>query len=93
MNNTFWFSFSITVLVMWRDRKVSSTAFLLINLAITDTLTLLGFWFIQKLLMIDHNFDVNIGEPLFKSLLATVTKYDFPVSERTLLYQTLFRCL
>ena len=55
--------FSITVLVMWRDRKVSSTAFLLINLAITDTLTLLGFWFMQTLLLLDNNFEsVNTGQ-------------------------------
>ena len=65
-NAKFWVLFSITLLVMWRDRKVSSTAFLLINLAITDTLALLGFWFVQTLLTIDKNFDVNIGEPLFK---------------------------
>ena len=57
-----WIS-SITVLVMWRDRKASSTAFLLINLAITDTLTLFGFWFMQTLLLLDNNFDsVNTGQ-------------------------------
>ena len=62
LESKIWFLCSITVLVMWGDRKVSSTAFLLINLAITDTLTLLGFWLIQTLLTIDKNFDVNIGE-------------------------------
>ena len=55
-------NFSITVLVMWRNRKVSSTAFLLINLAITDTLTLLGFWIIQTLRTMDRTLNTTTGK-------------------------------
>lgn len=53
---------SITVIVMWSDRKVSSTAFLLLNLAITDTLTLLGYWLAPTLRTLDDVFGTNTGK-------------------------------
>ncbi len=61
-NNECWGCCSLTVCILWKERLVSTTAYLLINLAISDTLTLLGFWVSQTLLVIENNLLAPFGE-------------------------------